>query len=496
MYCKKCGAKLEDGAKFCSQCGTVVNNTSETKANAKENPYSLNMNIISWVLIVLLALMFLGSLPSISSIIFLFCIVIMLPINQFARFFPKFYLRVLISVVLAFVAILIYPTCDHEYTVIENTAPTCTEEGRIVQQCSLCERKNTERQKALGHEYAEVSRKEPTASSDGEVVQKCTRCGDVVKTVLDKIEVETTAAPLPEDEYLVRSVDELVSELNSNAYQAKEFYDGKKVEITGRVWNIDASGKYISLCPDDITNYYTVQCFLDTFDKEQKDWLAKFAVDDVITLRGTITAVGEIIGYQFDIDSFIKVNASESVAKFNEESVKKQLEVATYSLNTKYSHYAFLTIKNNSEFTISITANVKFFDESGALIGAKNDSQHAVAGGSETVIVLYPDDTFAKMEYEIEVSEDTWYKSAVPYLSYESTPAKGKEILAVTNNGSTAARSVTAYALFFNGDQIVNYTMQYFTDSDFELKPGKTITEEMDCSAEYTSVKFFFNGYN
>ena len=39
MYCKKCGAKIEQGQKFCSKCGTpvsIVEQSSETKEESGE----------------------------------------------------------------------------------------------------------------------------------------------------------------------------------------------------------------------------------------------------------------------------------------------------------------------------------------------------------------------------------------------------------------------------------------------------------------------------
>ena len=39
MYCKKCGAKIEQGQKFCTKCGTpvsIVEQSSETKEESGE----------------------------------------------------------------------------------------------------------------------------------------------------------------------------------------------------------------------------------------------------------------------------------------------------------------------------------------------------------------------------------------------------------------------------------------------------------------------------
>lgn len=182
------------------------------------------------------------------------------------------------------------------------------------------------------------------------------------------------------------------------------------------------------------------------------------------------------------------------VAKFDEEKVLSQLEVTEYSYNTTIWQYAFMTIKNNSEYEIKISAAAKFYNANDELIGAESADERPVAPGAEIILYFMPDEKYARMEYELSVDEDKRYESAVFDLSYESTSAKEKEIVSVTNNGSEAADFVQCYALFFLGDQIVGYDSSYFTDDDYELKPGKTITKEFDCYNEYDSVKFFFTG--
>ena len=105
-----------------------------------------------------------------------------------------------------------------------------------------------------------------------------------------------------------------------------------------------------------------------------------------------------------------------------------------------------------------------------------------------------PDEAFTEMEYDISIEEENFYKCVVSDLSYETVSAKDKEIVSVTNNGEYAAKYVECTCLFFRGGEVVGVARQYFVDGDSELKPGKTITEEMDCYEAYDSVKFFFTG--
>lgn len=68
-------------------------------------------------------------------------------------------------------------TCEHNYTVIEEIAPSCTEYGVNRYTCSNCERVYRE-YTAMKHNYGEaVVLKEPTCSEFGEKGLRCADCG-------------------------------------------------------------------------------------------------------------------------------------------------------------------------------------------------------------------------------------------------------------------------------------------------------------------------------
>lgn len=202
------------------------------------------------------------------------------------------------------------------------------------------------------------------------------------------------------------------------------------------------------------------------------------------------------MGNPVDVDTSDPENNTLPVqtGKFDENAVKSQLEVQQYNYSSKYSNYAFLTIKNNSEYNLVITSNAKFYNDAGDLIGAKTASQEAVESGYDTILYFMPDEKFTKMEYELDVSEQGYYDCVISDLSYEGTEAKNKVILSVTNNGEEAAKFVKAYVLFFSGDSVVGFSQHYVADDDSELKPGKTINKEMDCYEEFDSYQVFFSG--
>lgn len=102
-------------------------------------------------------------------------------------------------------------------------------------------------------------------------------------------------------EYTAYEVSELLNDLDSNAMKAEKKYNKQYVEITGILSNIDSSGKYISLDPDDEGfTFINVQCYMKT--DEQKDKVMEMNKGDKVTLKGKIKSVGEVLGYSLDID--------------------------------------------------------------------------------------------------------------------------------------------------------------------------------------------------
>ncbi len=110
---------------------------------------------------------------------------------------------------------------------------------------------------------------------------------------------QTSSQPI---EYTAYSVSELVDDLEANALKAEEKYKDKYVEISGRLSVIDSDGKYISLSPTDnefcLTN---VQCYIK--NDEQKAQIIELSKGDILTIKGKIKSIGEVLGYTLDIDS-------------------------------------------------------------------------------------------------------------------------------------------------------------------------------------------------
>ena len=105
-------------------------------------------------------------------------------------------------------------------------------------------------------------------------------------------------------EYQIVDIDELESALKDNAAAAKDKYNGKYLEITGRLGTIDSDLKYISLLSTtDKWDIVGVHCVIKK--SSTKDVIKTLKSDQTIVVKGKITDVGEVLGYYLDIDEVV-----------------------------------------------------------------------------------------------------------------------------------------------------------------------------------------------
>ena len=97
------------------------------------------------------------------------------------------------------------------------------------------------------------------------------------------------------------NLQDMLDELDTNALRAEEKYQGKHIEITGEIRVFDSDGKYIAIVPCGASDWSlaTVRCHLA--DPAHKSFLLEKAVGDVVTIRGKVFSIGEVIGYGIKI---------------------------------------------------------------------------------------------------------------------------------------------------------------------------------------------------
>lgn len=105
-------------------------------------------------------------------------------------------------------------------------------------------------------------------------------------------------------EYIKLSKDDLDEALENNAAAAKDTYNKKYVEVTGKLGTIDSDLKYISLMSTtDEWDFNGIHCNIK--NKEQKEIVKTLKKEQEITIKGQITDVGEVLGYYLDITEIL-----------------------------------------------------------------------------------------------------------------------------------------------------------------------------------------------
>jgi hypothetical protein len=103
-----------------------------------------------------------------------------------------------------------------------------------------------------------------------------------------------------EEAALEVTAQKMIEDLEGNALNAAQTYEGKRVIVTGKVGNIDASGDYFSLEGTADFSLTFVQIYIND---DQVATVSGYTKGQDVTVTGKVTNVGEIIGYSIDAES-------------------------------------------------------------------------------------------------------------------------------------------------------------------------------------------------
>ena len=142
--------------------------------------------------------------------------------------------------------------------------------------------------------------KEESNSNGNSSVQASAGTANTDESKESVASVESTPTPEPEIEYISVSADELSDALKNNALKAQNDYKGQYVEVTGSLGTIDSNGKYIGIESSYTFDLTNIQCYLKS--DEQKEAIMEMSKGDTVTVKGYCKDVGEIIGYQIDVE--------------------------------------------------------------------------------------------------------------------------------------------------------------------------------------------------
>lgn len=157
----------------------------------------------------------------------------------------------------------------------------------------------------------------------------------------------------------------------------------------------------------------------------------------------------------------------------------------------------FVTVKNNSRTTVSVSGNATAKDSAGAVLGAGNMSIDPIAPGEESIGYFYFSGVsgVAKVDYQLSYNEDIYYEPVLGNLEVEKSMNETNVTITVTNNGDINAEFVEAYAFFMDADDnIIKYDNTYVIDNDSQIKPGASLSAQLNCYDTYDHVEIYLTG--
>lgn len=197
-----------------------------------------------------------------------------------------------------------------------------------------------------------------TSESDSNVAN----AEEVVKEEVVKEEVETR-------EPVVVTVDSLMDALEENSLKASETYKDQYVELTGSLDVIDSSGNYIGLGRMDTDyGFITVRCDIN---EEHINQVLAMDKGDKVTVLGTISDVGEVMGYSLAVDEIVggetaaAEGADEETAAVESADSNEPIVITVDELVDALKENALKASNKYKEKKVELTGKVESIDSSG-----------------------------------------------------------------------------------------------------------------------------------
>ena len=191
-------------------------------------------------------------------------------------------------------------------------------------------------------------------------------------------------------------------------------------------------------------------------------------------------------------------------AETNENTAPKPTEISMEDFDIREIRYdnefatmEYLVIKNNSEKAVEITGNATALSADGSVVGAADCSINVLGPGEESIAYFYFSNVtdVAEVDYSLSYNEAKYYDPVIKDLGLEVNVNDSNVVVLVTNNGSKPAMFVEAYALFYDANNNVVYASSGFVmDSDSEIKPGATLSEQISAYEAFDHVEVYLTG--
>ncbi len=217
--------------------------------------------------------------------------------------------------------------------------------------------------------------------------------------------------------------------------------------------------------------------------------------------------------YYFKVRAYKTVNGSKVYSDFSPVfSMKTNPWVYIGSdivITERYSYvtdfgvvYRFFVVKNLSGKLMNVSTSSKAYDASGNLIAADDASYSYLAPYATGIFYEYYSggnvDTISYFETDCETREvrPSLITNGVENVATSVETTSSGCVVTAKNNGSEAVDFLEIRVLFFKDGYVVGTDWNYFTDSDYEIKPGKSIYKQFNCYEDFDSVEVYVaDGY-
>ena len=100
-----------------------------------------------------------------------------------------------------------------------------------------------------------------------------------------------------------------------------------------------------------------------------------------------------------------------------------------------------------------------------------------------------------RVDYALQYDDTPYYESVLGDLQVQQSVNDRNVVVTVTSTGTKPAEFVEAYALFFDGaGNVCDHDSTYVTDGDSEIKPGATLSAQLDTYEDYATVACYLTG--
>lgn len=193
------------------------------------------------------------------------------------------------------------------------------------------------------------------------------------------------------------------------------------------------------------------------------------------------------------------VATTNAGAGFDESSVLQQLQVTPYTYKTSFgdTQVYVLQIKNNSDYTLDVSASITFLDSSNNMLGTAQSTEYDVPAGKEFVMRFVNESAFDHVDQTLSVKETENFEPVSNELVIDSQSIVGdKVVFSVRNAGALDIEFPLVTALFFKDDQLVHCEFTYVEPEGAEnLGAGQSVNKEIHCySKEFDKVLLFTTG--